>query len=74
MFSGHSHGKDCISGDDVIKLSQPVITSDNFHIYYKLIIHSVVESCLLLKDADLGRQRDQVDMKHVWLQIVESGS
>lgn len=58
---GHSHGKtDCLRTDDVIKLNQPVIIQENFHTYHKLIIQSVAESCVLLKDANLGSQREQV--------------
>lgn len=53
---------DCLITNDVINLNRPVITSGNFHIYYKQVIQSVAECSVLLKDSDSGIHCQKVIM------------
>ncbi|CAH1156235.1 unnamed protein product [Phaedon cochleariae] len=69
---GHSHGNsiDCLNTKDIIKLEEPIINHRNIQTCYKIIINSVSESCILLKDVEMDSKRMEV-IKCMWVTVFD---
>lgn len=59
---GHTHPNttECLELDNEISFEKPIINAHNFQTQYKMIIRSVRECSILLKDDDLEGKRDTV--------------